>query len=105
MQCVGSIQVSIRVQKKERRKQRGQTKGCTASKEREGRRRVPAVIPMRSKCSKVEKQQPGSWGCKSTSAPTLQPSILSPASRWHSWPSTTGLGTESEDSLLGKSQE
>lgn len=37
MQCVGSIQVSIRVQKKERRKQRGQTKGCTASKEREGK--------------------------------------------------------------------
>lgn len=37
MQCVGSIQVSIWVQKKERRKQRGQTKGCTASNKKVGR--------------------------------------------------------------------
>lgn len=37
MQCVGSVQVLIQVQKKEIRKQREQTKGYTASKEKVGR--------------------------------------------------------------------
>lgn len=37
MQCVDSVQVLIQVQKKEIRKQREQTKGCTASKEKVGK--------------------------------------------------------------------
>lgn len=82
----------------------------------EGTRQWCPVVPMGPTKGKALKKKSrsrdsgdaeteGQKGCKSTSAPLPQPGISSPASRWHSWPSTTCLGTESQDSVLGKSQE
>lgn len=99
---------------KEKEESKGDREGNSAPNEKGGKqeaREYLAVVPSGAHGALNEKSSSrDSGGAGRASSPPLPPpfpslAFLPPASRWHSWPSTTCSGTESQDSVLGKSQE